>query len=80
MALVSEKREAMNSEPGDTYVKVMIRRGGAEIWSHLHLKHIHGNRFHVITGEKQAIGVFDEGSEVTVLPIANQDFTHLVTQ
>ncbi len=83
MALVSQMRKAASGEPGDTFVKVMIRRKEEEIWSHLYLQHILGDCYQVVGGDAEAIMLFGDGREddrVYIKPIANQDFSHLVTQ
>ena len=83
MALVSRIRKAETDEPGDIHVKVMIRREGAEIWSHLNLQHIFDECYAIVGGDHEAIMLFGDGKDgerVYVKPIANRDLTHLVTQ
>ncbi len=76
MALVSFRTIIKN----ETVVRLMIWREGQELYSHLFLRHVHGEVYETTRGGKEALRIFGLGERIHLRPIANRRFSHLVTQ
>ncbi len=80
MALVSKIHAATEDNTGDIITDLMIWREGEEIPCHLQLRHIHGEAYQVVSGGNEAVRIFGLRERVWLKRIANQRFTHLITQ